>query len=314
MPVAKISIPEFTSITDAFQKEQEFTKWLLDNLDALDEILGLKLSPIDKEVRTDEGFQADIMADSVRGKVIIENQYGNTDHKHLGQILGYMINLEAKIAIWISEEPRPTHREVIQWLNENSPSDMGFYMVSVKAINLSNNHYMPLFSLVEGPTLEARNFAELRKSFSELQLRFEQFWEGFIEENKNYPDVNYFQYKSPSTKTYICTPRDLKPGFRYCCSIIRTRKEAIVEIYIETNDKRENKRLFQELNSNADQIEELFGQQLDWKELPERSASRIIYTFEDIDWEDEKTWPDIYDKLNSGLKWFNNAFKDYIIK
>jgi len=43
-----------------------------------------------------------------------------TDHDHLGKLLTYLVNLDARAAIWVTSEPRPEHQKVIDWLNENT--------------------------------------------------------------------------------------------------------------------------------------------------------------------------------------------------
>jgi hypothetical protein len=52
-------------------------------------------------------FKADILARAVGEtdhRVIIENQFGRTNHGHLGQILTYLAGIEdAKTVVWIAE-------------------------------------------------------------------------------------------------------------------------------------------------------------------------------------------------------------------
>jgi hypothetical protein len=43
--------------------------------------------------------------------VVIENQFGRTDHRHLGQILTYLAGVErAKTVVWIAETIQADHR------------------------------------------------------------------------------------------------------------------------------------------------------------------------------------------------------------
>jgi len=52
----------------------------------------------------------DLLAEGPNGDyVIIENQFGKSDHDHLGKLLTYLANLEAKTAVWICEDPQPEH-------------------------------------------------------------------------------------------------------------------------------------------------------------------------------------------------------------
>ena len=74
-------------ISSSFPKEAvDFTPWLADEATLnqyLGPILNLGFANVRTEVAVDES-RIDILADDEEGnKVIIENQYGRTDHDHL---------------------------------------------------------------------------------------------------------------------------------------------------------------------------------------------------------------------------------------
>lgn len=102
-------------LREVWKKEaKDFTSWLYENLEILGEELDLDLTADEKE-KDIGSFSADITAeDSFGQKVLIENQLEKTDHDHLGKILTYVSNLDAKIAIWISSNPRPEHERAIE--------------------------------------------------------------------------------------------------------------------------------------------------------------------------------------------------------
>lgn len=82
----------------------DFTSWLADNFDILKEQLGLDLT-FEQREKAVGAFSADILAKDATGRlVVIENQLERTDHDHLGKVLTYLANLDAKVAIWISRE------------------------------------------------------------------------------------------------------------------------------------------------------------------------------------------------------------------
>ncbi len=110
----------------------DFTSWLQDNIDVLNDALGLSLSNPESE-QSAGSFNVDLVAEDENGNpVIIENQLEKSDHNHLGKLITYLIAIGAKTAIWIVADPRPEHIGAISWLNE-SPS-ANFYLFKVEGM------------------------------------------------------------------------------------------------------------------------------------------------------------------------------------
>jgi hypothetical protein len=91
-----------------------FTPWLAENIDKLSNILERDLEIIQTEYAVGD-FSADIVAKDLAssGFIVIENQYGVSDHKHLGQILLYCAGINASCMIWIAESFKDEHRKTI---------------------------------------------------------------------------------------------------------------------------------------------------------------------------------------------------------
>lgn len=91
----------------------DFTTWLQQNLDVLNNELDINLDNAERE-QSAGSFNVDLVAEDDNGNtVIIENQLEKSDHNHLGKIITYLTALEAKTAIWIVAEPRPEHINAI---------------------------------------------------------------------------------------------------------------------------------------------------------------------------------------------------------
>ncbi len=105
-----VGILEKVDLRKVWVKEaKDFTTWLESNLDILSEHIGFDISPLERE-KAAGTFSADIFAEGPNGDtVVIENQLEKTDHDHLGKLVTYLSNLEAKTAIWITSNPRPEH-------------------------------------------------------------------------------------------------------------------------------------------------------------------------------------------------------------
>ena len=86
-------------------------------------------------------------------------------------------------------------------------------------------------------------------------------------------------------------------------SQIQKRDELVVELYIN-----ENKELFRSLLQHKDDIEAIAGFSFDWRELPEKKASRIVVQksaalSNQSKWSEQFEWLiDVMLKMKSGFK------------
>ncbi|HEY2882721.1 MAG TPA: DUF4268 domain-containing protein, partial [Pirellulales bacterium] len=102
-------------------EEYDFSLWLYENIQVLGDVLGMQLHDPQREVVAGS-FTVDLVADADEiGRVVIENQLESSDHDHLGKLITYLTNLEAKVAVWITPRARPEHVRAITWLNETTP-------------------------------------------------------------------------------------------------------------------------------------------------------------------------------------------------
>ena len=100
----------------------DFTQWLQENLDILNDTLDLELTSAERE-QAAGSFSIDLVAENNDGQiVIIENQIEKSNHDHLGKLITYLSAREASGAIWIVSEPRQEHINAIAWLNESTLS------------------------------------------------------------------------------------------------------------------------------------------------------------------------------------------------
>lgn len=260
------------SLGDVWKKEaKDFTCWLFENLEVLGEELDLKLTADEKE-KSVGSFSADIIAEDSSGhKVLIENQLEKTDHGHLGQILTYISNLDAKTVIWVSSEPRPEHVNAIEWLNETG-SGVKFYLVQVEAYRIGNSEPAAKFTIVTGPSEKTEIVGGEKKEEAERhRLRYE-FWKSFLEKSKQKTTLH--ANISPGTANWIGTGSGIRGlGFNYAI----TYKHGQAELYIDRGKESgaENKRIFDELYSHRAEIEKEFGDKLRWERLDDRRACRI---------------------------------------
>lgn len=88
-------------------------------------------------------YEADIVVKdlSTDSTVVIENQYGQSDHKHLGQCLTYKANTDADIVIWISEHFTEEHLNAIKSLNDDTADKHLFFAICIEAYKIGDRGF-----------------------------------------------------------------------------------------------------------------------------------------------------------------------------
>jgi len=114
----------------------DFTPWLADNLDVLGGAVGLALTLRAREHPVGR-YSLDLLLQDARGRtVIVENQYQQTDHDHLGKLLTYAAGTKADIVIWIAETFTNEHLAALQWLNGSTIPGVGFFAVQLEILRI----------------------------------------------------------------------------------------------------------------------------------------------------------------------------------
>jgi len=288
---------------------RDFTTWLSENLDLLGETLGLQLSLVEREASAGP-FSADILADDGQGNlVVIENQLEATDHDHLGKLLTYMSNLGAKTAIWVAKEPRIEHEKAVHWLNEMLPADTAIYLLRIEAYRIGDSPAAPLFTVIAGPSSQARQAGEQKKELAERHVLRQEFWRQLLERAKGKTTLH--TRISPRIENWISASAG-KSGLSY--NYVIRMDNARVELYIDRGDAEENKRIFDALWAHKDTIEAVFGSPLDWQRLDDMRASRISYLITIGGLRDRERWPQIQDAMIDAMVRLERAFKPEIQK
>jgi len=302
-------------LRDIWKKEdKEFTRWLENNIENLNDVLDIDLNIISREKKVGP-FKVDLYAETNQGeKVIIENQLEKTNHDHLGKLLTYMINLEAKIAIWIAKDPTDEHAKVIEWLNEITPDDNSFYSIKIEAIKIGDQPMAaPLFTIIKGPSEISKQIGEEKKEYAERYFLLEEFWTKLLK--KANEKTQLLSNVSPRKSTWIATGAG-KSGIRY--NFVMSNKEALCDIYLDRGKDfttpNINKIRFDELYKHKNDIEKKFGGKLNWERLDHARASRISYRYKSGGIKDKDKWDEIQDKLIDAMIRLEKSTKEYIEK
>jgi hypothetical protein len=276
-------------------EEHNFSIWLEDNIDVLSEALDTSLSVVQREESVGQ-FKVDLVAENGDGDlVIIENQLEPTNHDHLGKILTYLTNLEAKSAIWITSDPRPEHMRAVAWLNESTSDDISFYIVCLAAYRIGDSDPAPLFTVIVAPSAESKDIGRRKGELAERHVLRMKFWEQLLPRAIE-KGVKLHAHRSPSKNDYISVGAG-KSGLSFNYWVL-IKERTGVDLYIDTNDKERNKTIFDKLYSTRDSIESNFGNALQWQRLDDRRASRISFVISKGGLKDDPDkWPLIQDAM-----------------
>jgi hypothetical protein len=118
----------------------------------LSRALAMDLELVGAEVSTG-GFRTDIVArDRSSGEVVvIESQFGRSDHDHFGKALTYLAAHDAKSVVWIAGAFADEHRAALAWLNDHTDEEAGFFAVVPKLMRIAGSPPGLRFDVVIAP-------------------------------------------------------------------------------------------------------------------------------------------------------------------
>ena len=295
----KIGRLKKVSLREVWPNEpKHFTPWLAKNIDVLNNTIDLSLSIVEREHPAGD-FSADLLAEDESGDyVIIENQLDRSDHDHLGKVITYLTTINAQAAIWIVANPRPEHIKAISWLNESYSAS--FYLIKLEAVQIGDSLPAPTLTLIVGSSEESQEIDETRKEFNERQLLRQRFWTQLLDRATEKTPLH--ANISPSQRPEIWTR--IKRGLHLGYGILQHGSS--VSLYIDLGgDADSNYVIFDTLEEAKGEIEEAFGESLEWRRLEAKRACRIKKQLSLGGYRDEEKWHEIQDamiRLDKALK------------
>lgn len=297
-------------IRELWKHEQyDFSEWLSkkENIENLNEILGLTLIDISKETYVGS-YRCDLFAkDETTGiKVIIENQLEISNHDHLGKIITYASGLDAKVVVWIVKEAREEHRSAIEWLNNNTNSNVNFFLIEIHAYRIGESDPAPMFQVVEQPNDFIKNNKSTNRdeSMNKLQSQRMEFWNQFnnvvIERGKP------FNIRKATTDHWYNVAIGTSEAH---IDITLVNKDSLIGVELYITD---NKELFDKLFEKKDIIEKDLGFKLDWRRLDNSKASRIFYSIKGLNFDNHSNYNELMNKTIDLAVLMRDTFKKYI--
>ena len=283
----------------------DFTTWLEKNADVIAEATGIHLSGVERE-QPAGAFSVDLIAEDEDGRpVVIENQLERSNHDHLGKLLTYLVGIQARKALWIVADPRPEHVAVIAWLNESSSAD--FYLLKLEAIRIGDSEPAPLLTQIVGPSEETREVGRKKEEMAERERLRYRFFEGLLEHAKTRSQLH--ANISPNKYGWVGAGSGIAGvTFNYVVG----QRNARVELYIDTRDGNENRRVFEVLSRERDKVEAACGFSLEWDTKEGRRACRIQKTCDAGGYRDEATWEAVHKELADAMAKLESALRPHL--
>ena len=307
MGVAKLGVMTAVDVKNLWKHEQyDFSNWLAkdENIEYLNEILGLTLVDVNKEVYVG-AYRCDLVAkDETTGiKVIIENQLEASNHDHLGKIITYASGLDAQVIVWIVTQAREEHRSAIEWLNNNTGNNLNFFLIELHAYTIGDSLPAPKFEVVEKPNGFIKN-SKVYPELSKVESERLEFWMKFNEmiAAKGKP----FNIRKPSTKHWY----DVNIGRSgVTIAVCLSKKESCVTVELYIN---EDKALFNKLYQQQETIENAIGRKLEWTSAENKKASRILARIPGLNFSDHSNYPRLMEEAIDMVIKMRDVFKPII--
>lgn len=299
-------------VRELWKHEQyDFSEWLAteENIEYLNDILGLTLVDIDKEVYVGP-YRCDIVAkDETSGiTIIVENQLEATNHDHLGKIITYASGLDARVMVWIVKEAKEEHRAAVEWLNNNTNSDINFFLIEIHAYKIGDSKPAPKFEVVEKPNDfvkrgkgSGQDHDKTTKRGAERLNFWNQLNEVLISRGKPFN-----QRKATTDHWYDVAIGTSKAHL--AIDLINKANKIVVELYIDD----ETKEIYDELYDHKEEIEEKMGLELTWDRLDNKKASRIKHYIPGLDFDNHDNYDFLINESIDAILKMREVFKIYI--
>lgn len=286
----------------------DFTPWLAqdDNITLLADAIGIDIT-VDETESSVGDFNVDIFASETGTdrKIIIENQLEDTNHDHLGKLITYASGKSADIVIWVVKQASEEHKAAIEWLNNHTDDSVGFFLCEIKLYRIGNSEPAVKFEVIEKPNDWTKEIKKSESINETQQLRYD-YWVAFEDYAfKNPTFAKNFKKRKPSKNHWL----NFSIGSSAChiaVSQIKQRNELDVELYISDDTE-----LYNSLYENKTDIELTSGLSFDWRELPDRKASRIVLE-KSVQLENKNAWGSQFEWLIDVMVKMKTTFSKYI--
>jgi len=274
--MAKLGKVEYVELREIWPDEaRNFTPWLAteEGLELLGDAVNAELELVETEAQVGP-FNADLLCRAIGEEdhlVVVENQFGKTNHDHLGKLITYASGLKAKSVVWIADSFTDEHRQAIDWLNESKGEGARFFGLEIYAMRIGDSLPAPQFKVVSSPNIWAQAVRESKEAeLTTTKLDQKKFWEEIRDYIKSKKSSLTLRQPRPQNWYEIAIGRS-----RFHISLtINTQLERVgCELYLHGSQA---KQAFDLLSADKERIDQELGYDLDWQRLEGREACRIV--------------------------------------
>jgi hypothetical protein len=287
----------------------DFTPWLArpENITLLGEAIGVDLDVQGTEQYVGP-FRADVFCKDMRTdtNVLIENQLERTDHTHLGQLLTYAAGLKAVIIVWVAAKFTDEHRAALDWLNEITPSEVGFFGLEVELWRIGDSPPAPKFNVVSQPNEWSKAAAGIdAAAITETQALHLEFWTQL---------KRYMEQRASPVRIQVAAKNPIqislgRSGFGLRVANLGSNHVSEVWLLLSGPNAKAHYHLIKDVHGH--EVESALGSGVLWREQPDRSHSSIALRTRS-DFRDRSTWPELTEWISTTVEAMSRLFRPMI--
>jgi hypothetical protein len=225
--------------------------------------------------------------------------------------LTYAAGLKASTIVWISAEFSEEHRATLDWLNQMADKSARFFGLEIELWKIGDSPAAPRFNIVCQPNDWETTVRDAAKTLTDdeatpsqnLRIKYWTAFRSYLHEHKS-----KLRPQKPSRDHWYSF--SIGTSRAHTAALILTRERKIeVELTISSDDA---KSIFNDLYRKKDDIEAIVGARLDWREMLDRKASRVVLS-NPVDPNDENSWLQQFAWLQDILEKFDKAFRPLFV-
>lgn len=263
----KFGMIDHINMREAFETELKFSQHLNEHIDLLSNELGIDLTKGETEVPIGM-YRCDVTT----GLVVIENQFGKSDHNHIGKLLTYFANRDVKVGILICEETTVEHMRTFQWLNEHRNEDEYFYLITARVIFIGESDLAIDLKVHVGPEFPKPDKDRKKFRFTPMLTELRNRFEELKPEARISPPANALKIRTGKSDLHF----EWNPKGPHRDKVLE------VGLHIETKDEKFNKCIMEHLRTFKNELEQRLSEEIyygPWGET-ERLSKRMRISVE----------------------------------